>query len=79
MTASVWSWWVDATLKSSPEMDFMVELRRFAPQLLPAEIPLDLQIRSVSFRFVPARYLRFRSRVLTASRAATDFPELPVS
>jgi hypothetical protein len=45
-----------------------VELRGFEPLLLPVEIPFDLQVHSVSFRFSPARYLRFRSRVLTASK-----------
>jgi len=46
----------------------LVELRGFEPLPLSAEIPFDLQVRSGSFRFIPARYLRFRSRVLTASR-----------
>ena len=45
-----------------------MELRGFEPQLLTAEIPFDLQVHSVSFRFSPARYLRIYSRVLTASR-----------
>ena len=30
-------------------------------------MPSELQVRSASFRFVPARYLRFCFRVLTAS------------
>jgi hypothetical protein len=45
-----------------------VELRGFEPLLLPAEIRFELPVRSVSVRLTPARYLRFRSRVLTASR-----------
>lgn len=32
-------------------------------------MPFDLQVRYVSFRLGPSRYLRFCSRVLTASRA----------
>src|SRR5271170_4485608 len=50
----------------------LVELRGFEPLLLPAEIPFDLQFHSISFRFGPARYLRVRFQVLTASRAATN-------
>ena len=46
-----------------------VELRGFEPLPLAAEMPYDLQVRSVSFQFSPARYLRFCFRVLTASRA----------
>jgi hypothetical protein len=34
-------------------------------------MPVHLRFRSVSVRFSPARYLRFRSRVLTASREVT--------
>ena len=34
-------------------------------------MPVYLRFRSVSFRFSPACYLRFCSRVLTASRAVT--------
>jgi hypothetical protein len=37
-------------------------------------MPFDLQVRSVSFRFNTVRYLRFRSRVLTASRAVSYPP-----
>src|ERR1700758_550937 len=32
-------------------------------------LPSELPVRSVSVRFVPVRYLRFRFRALTASRA----------
>src|ERR1700751_471558 len=46
-----------------------VELRGFEPLPRPAEIRADLYGRSVSVQFSPARYLRFRSRHLTASRA----------
>jgi hypothetical protein len=44
------------------------------PLPLPAEIPIYLQVRSVSFQFSPTRYLRFRSQVLTASRVIAPFP-----
>jgi hypothetical protein len=50
-----------------------VELRGFEPRTEPAEMPFDLQVRYVSFRFSPARYLWFCSRVLTASRAVNHF------
>jgi hypothetical protein len=50
---------------------FSVELPGIEPELLPGKMPSDLPVRSVSFRFSPARYLWFRSRVLTASRAVT--------
>src|SRR6185437_16798656 len=46
------------------------QLRELEPQPLPAEMPSELRVHSVAFRFNPARYLRFCSRVLTASRAA---------
>jgi hypothetical protein len=49
----------------------VLELRGLEPLTLPAEILYELRFRSVSFRFIPARYLRFRFRVLTASRAVT--------
>jgi hypothetical protein len=52
------------------------ELRGLEPLTLPAEIPFELQVRSVSFRFGPLRYLRFRLRVLTASRAVTSGTDL---
>src|SRR5580693_3097644 len=42
-------------------------------------MPLDLQVRSVSVRFSPVRYLRFRSRVLTASRRITQVRAAGVS
>ena len=48
-----------------------VELRGLEPLLLPAETPFELPVRSVSFRFNTVRYLRLRSRVLTASRRRT--------
>jgi hypothetical protein len=43
------------------------------PLLLPAEMASELQVHSESFPLSPARYLRFRSRALTASRAVTNF------
>jgi len=46
------------------------QLRELEPQPLPAEMPSEPRVHSVAFRFNPARYLRFCSRVLTASRAA---------
>ena len=42
------------------------------PELLPGLLLSDLPVRSVSFRFSSARYLRFCSRVLTALRAVTN-------
>ena len=47
---------------------FSVELPGIEPVSLPGNMPSELQIRSVSVRFSPTRYLRFRSRVLTPSR-----------
>ena len=46
----------------------LVELRGFEPVPLTAGILSDLQVRSISFRFVPVHHQRFHSRVLTASR-----------
>ena len=46
----------------------VVELPGIEPVSLPGNMPSELQIRSVSVRFSPTRYLRFRSRVLTPSR-----------
>jgi len=37
-------------------------------------MPFDLQVSSVSIRFASARYLRFCSRALTASRAVSTNP-----
>jgi hypothetical protein len=45
-----------------------VELRGLEPPLLTGKIAAYLRFRSNAFRFSPARYLPFRSRVLTASR-----------
>jgi hypothetical protein len=60
-----------------------VQLRGFEPLPLPAEMPLDLHVRSDSFRFSPVRYLRFCFRVLTASRlfggAALQIGEVSIS
>jgi hypothetical protein len=39
---------------------------------LPGDIPPDLPIRSISIQFSTSRYLRFRFRALTASRAVTS-------
>jgi hypothetical protein len=58
---------------------FSVELPGIETDALPGNMRSELPVRFVSFRFGPARYLRFRSRVLTASRAVTYRCELPVS
>jgi hypothetical protein len=50
---------------------FSVELPGIEPAALPGLLPSELPVRYVSFPFSPARSLRFRSQVLTASRAAT--------
>jgi hypothetical protein len=55
-------------------IDGLLELPGIEPDALPGNMPSELQFRSVSFRFSPARYLRFRSRVLTASRAVATAP-----
>jgi hypothetical protein len=47
---------------------FLVELPGIEPDAPPGNLPAELPIRSVSFRFSPARYLRIPFRVLTASR-----------
>jgi hypothetical protein len=46
-----------------------VELPGIEPDALPGLLPSELLFRYISFQFSPARYLRLRSRVLTASRA----------
>src|SRR5271169_6860216 len=51
---------------------FSVELPGIEPDDLPGLLPSELPVRSVSFRFGPLRYLRFRFRALTPSRAATN-------
>ena len=48
-----------------------MELPGIEPAYLPGNLPAELPFRSTSVRFSPVRYLRFRSRVLTASRAVT--------
>jgi hypothetical protein len=42
-----------------------VELPGIEPDGLPGNMPSELPVHSVSFRFSPARYLRIRFRVLT--------------
>jgi hypothetical protein len=54
-----------------------VELPGIEPDALPGIMPFELRLRYVSFRFSPAHYLRFRSRVLTASSAVMDH-HLPI-
>jgi hypothetical protein len=51
------------------QLVFSVELPGIEPDALPGNLPAELSVRSVSFRFSTSRYLRFRFRVLTASRA----------
>jgi hypothetical protein len=50
---------------------FSVELPRIETDALPGNMGSELPFRSISFRLSPARYLRLRSQVLTASRAVT--------
>jgi hypothetical protein len=47
---------------------FRVELPGIETEHLPGKMHAELLFRYVSFPFVPARYLWFRFRVLTASR-----------
>jgi hypothetical protein len=51
---------------------FFVELPGIEPDALPGLLLPEMPFRYVSFPFSPVRYLRFRSRVLTASRAGID-------
>jgi hypothetical protein len=51
-----------------------VELPGIEPACLPGNLPSERLFSSVSFRFSPSRYLRFLSRVLTASRVIAPFP-----
>ena len=48
--------------------EYSVELPGIEPLPDQAIGSSELQVHSISFRFSPARYLRVRSRVLTASR-----------
>jgi hypothetical protein len=45
---------------------FSVELQGIEPDTLPGLLASELPVRYVSFRFSSARYVRFRSRLLTA-------------
>jgi hypothetical protein len=56
-----------------PASVFSVELPGIEPAALPGLLPSELPVRYVSFPFSPARYLPFRSRVLTASTVVTNF------
>ena len=47
--------------------EYSVELAGIEPAARPGNMSSELQVHSISFRFSPARYLRFRSRVLTPS------------
>lgn len=53
---------------------FSVELPGIETDALPGNMPSELQVHSVSFQFSPARYLRFHSQVLTASRGSSPMP-----
>jgi hypothetical protein len=50
----------------------VVELPGIETDALPASLHPELQFRYFPFPFSPARYLRFRFRVLTASRAGSS-------
>jgi hypothetical protein len=54
-----------------------VELPGIEPELLPGKMHSGLLFRYVSFPFSPARYLRFRFRVLTASRVVAHRASFP--
>jgi hypothetical protein len=54
---------------AQPSWALNVELPGIEPASLRGNMPSELPVRSISVRFNPSRYLRFRSRVLTASRA----------
>jgi hypothetical protein len=49
--------------------NYSVELPEIETASLPGVLASELPVHSVSFRFIPARYLRLCFRVLTASRA----------
>ena len=60
---------------TKPGHTFSVELPGIEPELLLGKIHSELLFRSVWFRFSPARYLRFRFRVLTASMLTIYCPD----
>ena len=51
----------------------VVELPGIEPELLAGKMACGLPFRYISFPFSAARYLRFRFRVLTASRVIKSF------
>lgn len=55
-----------------------MELPGIETEHLPGKMQSELLFRYVSFPFSPVLYLRFRFRVLTASRVVTNPQELPV-
>jgi len=71
----------DATAhkKGRSTAPLLVELPGNETEHLPGKMLSDLGFRSISFQFGTARYLRFRFRVLTASRALASRRELPES
>ena len=52
-----------------------MELPGIEPELLPGKMHSELLLRSAWFHFGPARYLRFRFRVLTASMLTIYCPD----
>jgi len=63
------SWWDLDEKESWPRLLALdqlslVELPGIEPEPLPGKIQSELPVRSISIQFSPARYLRFRFRVL---------------
>lgn len=56
-----------------------MELPGIETELLPGKMHPELRFRYVSFQFSTSRYLRFRFRILTASRALASRREPPQS
>jgi hypothetical protein len=46
--------------RAADQRPFFLELPGIEPAALPGDMHYELQLRSVSFRFGPAHYLRFR-------------------
>src|SRR6516162_7810148 len=70
-SAARFEWKKSLATTHGPASSFSVELPGIEPAALPGHMPSELRFRYVSVRFGPARYLRFRSRALTASRRIT--------
>jgi hypothetical protein len=56
------------------DQHFVVELPGIEADALPGSLPSELPAGSDSVQFSATRYLRFRFRVLTASRAVSGWP-----